>query len=268
MNEIFDNRPIGVFDSGVGGLTVAKAIKKELPGESLIYYGDTKHLPYGDKSKETLVAYSLAIVDFLLQRNVKAIVIACNSASALAFNEVNAYLKDIPVFNVIDPIVDYIEERRDSHKNIGLIATKATVSSNAYLNKINAKIPESQLSSLATPLLVPMIEEGFHDDKISTAIIENYLEDSKLDNIDSLILGCTHYPLIEKDINNFYKSNIDILNSAEIVAHRIRKELSTMNLLSNNDVEVEDHFYISEYTNSFKRTAEIIFGGEIKLEKV
>ena len=261
------NKPIGIFDSGIGGLTVAKAIKNTLPNEQIIYFGDTKHLPYGDKSKETLVSYSLQITDFLIEQGVKAIVIACNSASAMAFDEVKEH-SSVPVYNVIDPIVDYVEIHKDVSNNVGLIATKATVNSNVYSSKIEKCCIGMKTSSLATPLLVPMIEEGFHDDKISNAIIANYLGDKMLKGIDTLILGCTHYPLIENEINNFYDGSVSILNSADIVADKIRVLLSKSDLLNKSTNVAEDHFYVSDITPSFEKTANIICTDNINLEKV
>jgi len=261
------NKPIGIFDSGIGGLTVAKAVKTALPNEQIIYFGDTKHLPYGDKSKETLVGYSLQIVDFLISQDVKAIIIACNSASAMAYDEVKAY-STVPVYNVIDPIVDYVDNHQEVSKKVGLIATKATVNSKVYSSKIEQCCVDVKTTSLATPLLVPMIEEGFHNDKISNTIIDNYLADKSLEGIDTLILGCTHYPLIENEINAYYNGEVNILNSAKIVAHKIKDRLSEANILNLDTAIGEDHFYVSDYTPSFEKTAEIIFSEKINLEKV
>jgi len=261
------DKPIGVFDSGIGGLTVAKAIKNTLPNEQIIYFGDTKHLPYGDKSKDTLVNYSLQIVDFLIKQGVKAIVIACNSASAMAYQEVKEF-SSVPIYNVIDPIVDHIKLNEDTSNNVGLIATKATVNSNVYSDKIKESCTKVTTYPLATPLLVPMIEEGFFDDNISHTIISNYLEDKNLEGIDTLILGCTHYPLIENEINNYYNGNVHILNSATIVAERIKDLLGKSGLLNKGDRVKEDHFYVSDITPSFEKTANIIFSDRINLEKV
>ncbi len=261
------DKPIGIFDSGIGGLTVAKAIKNSLPNEQIIYFGDTMHLPYGDKSKSTLVSYSLQIVDFLISKGVKAIVIACNSASAMAFNEVEKY-SSVPVYNVIDPIVNYIESNRQISKNVGLIATKATVNSNVYSDKIESCCIGVTTTSLATPLLVPMIEEGFHNDKISETIISNYLGDKTLTGIDTLILGCTHYPLIESEIDDYYNGKVNILNSANIVADKVKELLHDSGLLNKSKEVKKDHFYVSDFTTSFENTANIIFSDKIHLEKV
>ena len=260
-------KAIGIFDSGIGGLTVAKAIKNAMPNEQIIYFGDTKHLPYGDKSIETLIDYSLRITEFLLSMNVKAIVIACNSASAAAYNHVKDYAKGIPVYNVIDPIVDYIAKDNSINK-VGLIATKATVNSKVYSNKIAVNNTEIETASLATPLLVPMIEEGFYDNKISNTIISNYLNNETLNNIDTLILGCTHYPLIENEISNFYKGRVSILNSANIVADKVKRLLSDINLSSNTKNHLPNKFYVSDITKSFQETAKIIFEENIVLEKI
>src|SRR6056297_1908451 len=159
-------QPIGVFDSGVGGLTVASAIKQVLPGENLIYFGDTAHLPYGDKSEETIINYSKHIADFLIQKNVKVVLIACNTASAIAYNELRRYLDDrILIVNVIDPVVNYVAAHYTGTK-IGVIGTKGTINSGMYESKIVENDESVQVASLATPLFVPMIEEGFVYDDI------------------------------------------------------------------------------------------------------
>jgi glutamate racemase len=260
------NNPIGVFDSGIGGLTVAKAIKNSMPNESLIYFGDTKHLPYGEKSKDTLVEYSIRIADFLKAQGVKAIVIACNSASALAYEEVKAHVKDIPVYNVIDPTVEFLAQNNEC-KHVGLIATKATVNSGVYEKKIRDLLPSIKTSSLATPLFVPIIEEGFYNDQIIDLAIDRYLSDKRINSVDSLILGCTHYPLIESQIKAFYKNEVKILNSADIVAQKIKSLLEVENMLNAEINTNPDRFLVSELTESFKKTAEMIFEKPIDLEK-
>ena len=201
-------QPIGLFDSGVGGLTVAHALHTLLPSEQLIYFGDTAHLPYGDKSKETIQQYSLGITDFLLEQDCKLILIACNSASSNAFEEVKAHVgSKAVVMNVIDPVVEQVCEGKGEScsDSIGIIGTKATIDSGTYQDKIREKAPRVQVSSLATPLFVPMIEEGFVFDDISNAIIRSYLSRTELQGIDSLILGCTHYPIIRNQISRFLK---------------------------------------------------------------
>jgi len=187
------NSPIGIFDSGIGGLTVAHALKEQMPNESIIYFGDTKHLPYGEKSEESIVNFSTKISKFLVNQNCKAIVIACNSASSVAFDVVKKEAKNISVFNVIDPVIKEVVKVCADY-DIGVIGTKATIKSNVYEHKIIKLCNSSKVSSLATPLLAPMIEEGFINEDISHTVIANYLSNKKLANIDHLILDCTHYP--------------------------------------------------------------------------
>jgi len=189
-------QPIGIFDSGVGGLTVAHAIKQILPGESLVYFGDTAHLPYGDKSAESIRYYSQKITEFLLEHNSKVILVACNSASASAFESLKKEFENTTILiDVINPVVNYLSTR--NFKRIGVIGTKRTISSGTYEQKIKEKSPSTFVVSMATPLLVPMIEEGFIFDDISNAIIRSYLSNESLSGIEALILGCTHYPIIK-----------------------------------------------------------------------
>ncbi|MBC8266568.1 MAG: glutamate racemase [Flavobacteriales bacterium] len=258
--------PIGIFDSGIGGLTVAHALKEKLPNESIIYFGDTEHLPYGEKSAEALRNYSKRIAKFLLEKNCKCIVIACNSASSVAFEIIKKTVKNIPVFNVIDPVIEKVANSCNACK-VGVIGTKATISSNIYKSKINAKCPKAIVSALATPLLAPMIEEKFIGGDISKKIIANYLSNKKLHGIDQLILACTHYPLIYKEIRDYYKGEISVINSTNIVAEHIATELKDKNLL-NETQKRERHFYVSNYTKAFEKSAKFFFQEDIKLEEV
>ena len=256
---------IGIFDSGLGGLTVAKAIKELLPNENLVYFGDTAHLPYGDKSKQTIVQYATSIAEFLLKKECKTIVIACNSASSNAYDEiVNRVDRRSHVLNVIDPVVDYVT--KTDYKKIGVIGTKSTIDSNSYPEKIHTAKKGIYVTSMATPLFVPMIEEGFIFDDISNAIIRNYLSRREISDIESLILGCTHYPIIKNQINKFYNFNIDIVDSGKIVANRLKELLSESNLLNSQDPTGTRHFYISDFTRYFKLIARMFFEEEIDLE--
>lgn len=259
------DQPIGIFDSGIGGLTVANAINSLLPKERLIYFGDTAHMPYGDKSPEAIKYYSLKIGQFLLDQNCKAIVIACNTASSLGFDDLNGLIKGrIPLINVIDPTVEYIISHKKL-KNIGVIGTKATIKSNVYARKIKEKKSDLIVESLATPLLAPMIEEGFFNNNISKTIINSYLSKTKLKKVDALVLACTHYPLIKKEITEFYKRDITILDSGEIVAEYVKKILSKNKLLSTKRVG-EHQFYVSDFTSSFEKSTKIFFKEKIHLE--
>jgi glutamate racemase len=258
-------QPIGIFDSGVGGLTVAHAIKQILPGESLIYFGDTAHLPYGDKSAESIRNYSQRITEFLLEHDSKVIVIACNSASASAFDSLKGkFGKKTILINVIDPVVDYLSTR--NFNKIGVIGTKRTISSGTYELKIKEKSPSTRVISMATPLLVPMIEEGFIFDDISNAIIRTYLSSESLAGIQALILGCTHYPIIKNQISKFFNFNVEVVDSARVVSMILRQTLEKNNLL-NDSGKVKDQFFISDYTTYFEKIAGMFFEGEINLKK-
>lgn len=260
--------PIGVFDSGIGGLTVASAISKLLPNEQLIYFGDTAHVPYGDKSVELIRSYSLRITDFLLhEKKCKAIVIACNTASAAAYEVLRDMHKgNIPVINVIDPMVEAVIAD-DTIKKVGIIATKTTVSSGTYQEKFSRRKPLLTFSALATPLLASMIEEGFYNNNISTAVLEKYLSHSELNNIDALVLACTHYPLIKNEINTFYKGRVKIFDSAEVVAARLKWILEKEEIASDKKAG-DDVFYVSDYTESFEQSTRIFFKKKINLEKM
>ena len=258
-------QPIGIFDSGVGGLTVAHAIKQILPSESLIYFGDTAHLPYGDKSEEAIRFYSQKITEFLLEHKAKVVLIACNSASASAFEYLKKEFGEKTILlDVIDPVVDYISTR--GFNKIGVIGTKRTISSGTYAQKVSITSPETSIVSLATPLFVPMIEEGFIFDDISNAIIRTYLSDESLSGIEALILGCTHYPIIRNQISKFFNFNVEVLDSARIVSVRLREALEKNSLL-NDSGTVKDQFFVSDYTDYFEKIARMFFEGEINLKK-
>ncbi|HEY3402277.1 MAG TPA: glutamate racemase [Ohtaekwangia sp.] len=259
-------QPIGVFDSGIGGLTVAHAIKKLLPSENMIYFGDTAHLPYGDKSEAAIQAYSIKIADVLVNKGCKVLVIACNSASSAAYELLKEYVrKDIHIINVIDPMVELVLSRF-SGKSVGLIGTKRTVQSGVYVRKIDEANKNTTVHSLATPLLVPMIEEGFFDNKISDEIIARYLSEPVLQSIEALILACTHYPLIKPEISAYYNGALPILDSSEVVALALKQYLSEKGLL-NDQANPFHHFLVSDYTDSFEASARLFFHEAVHLEK-
>jgi glutamate racemase len=258
-------QPIGIFDSGVGGLTVAHALKQILPGESLIYFGDTAHLPYGDKSAESIRYYSRRITEFLLEYNSKVVLVACNSASASAFDYLkNEFEGKTILIDVIDPVVNYLNTR--DYKKIGVIGTKRTISSGTYEKKISIKSPGTAVISIATPLLVPMIEEGFIFDDISNAIIRTYLSNESLAGIEALILGCTHYPIIKNQISKIFNFNVEVIDSARIVSIILRELLERENLINDTGI-VKDQFFVSDYTTYFEKIAKMFFEGEINLNK-
>ncbi|RPD47782.1 glutamate racemase [Hymenobacter sediminis] len=260
-------RPIGVFDSGIGGLTVARAVNRVLPHERLIYFGDTAHLPYGDKSTAAIQAYSVKICDLLLKQQCKVILIACNSASAAAYELVREYVgSKARVLNVIDPIVAHVGQQYVG-RTVGLIGTKQTVNSNVYRKKIDDLDAGVQLRSLATPLLVPMIEEGFFENNISENIIQAYLTNPELADIDALVLGCTHYPLIKEQIGAFYHGRTEVLDASDVVAAHVQRYLTENNLAAQpGSTPPAHHFYVSDFTRSFEESTRIFFGQEVHLE--
>ncbi|HMS28368.1 MAG TPA: glutamate racemase [Saprospiraceae bacterium] len=259
--------PIGIFDSGIGGLTVAHEIEKILPGEQILYFGDSAHMPYGDKSIDLIRSYALSIADFLINKqHCKALVIACNTASAAAYEVLRDELKgNIPVINVIDPMVEYIISKEEIH-HVGLIATSTTVKSNVYQEKFSRRKPKLLYSALATPLLAPMIEEGFYNDHISDAILHQYLDDPQLAGIDTLVLACTHYPLIKKEISAFFQHQIVVVDSAEVVATKLKQILKNESLENLSGAKKTNRFYVSDLSSNFEKTTRIFYGENIQLE--
>ena len=260
------DKPIGIFDSGIGGLTVAHAINTLLPNEKIIYFGDTQHLPYGNKSSKMINYYSEKIVDFLLKKECKAIVIACNSASSIAFqNLLKKTTKKCILFNVIDPLIDAVVND-DTIKNVGVIGTSATISTNIYEKHIYAEKSDIRVTSLATPLLASLIEED-NQELYERGIIESYLSDKKLNNIDALILGCTHYPLIKSKISRYYNHKIKLLSILEYIGFNIKKKLKSKKLLNKNKIIPQHNFYVSDYTDNFQKNTHLFFPTAIILEE-
>lgn len=258
------NQPIGVFDSGIGGLTVANAIHRCLPEEQLIYFGDTAHLPYGDKSADAIRYYCLKIAKFLVDRQCKMIVVACNSASSAGYKVLLEFFKQQSLFvNVVDPLVAAVAGQ--PFRKVGLIATKATVHSGMYQAQLSHLNPELEVAALPTPLLAPMIEEGLLHNKVSRTVLETYLSDPALKDIEALMLACTHYPLIRDDIDRFYQHGVAIFDSTDVVAGEVRKRLAQRGLLSAKRREPHS-FYVSDYTQSFEDTTRLFYKEKIHLE--
>lgn len=263
---MISHQPIGIFDSGVGGLTVAHAVRTCLPHEDIVYFGDTLHLPYGDKSVPTIQSYAIKICDFLLKKHCKVILIACNSASTAAYDLIKDYVgEQAQVLDVIDPVVTVLAAHY-THANIGLIGTRQTVSSRVYENKLYALNQTIHLKSLATPLLAPMIEEGYCHNKITQSVIEEYLHDPVLENIQALVLACTHYPLIKDQISQFYKNKVEVIDGSVLVANRLMQLLLEKNIKNEQKKQGEVHFYVSDYTDSFSQSAKLFFQDKIQLE--
>ncbi len=258
------SRAIGIFDSGIGGLTVANAINKALPNEEIIYFGDTAHLPYGDKSADAIRYYCLKIVKFLLEKQCKMIVIACNSASSSAFRVLLEFYKGQTLFvNVVDPLVEAVTKQH--YSKVGVIATKATIHTGVYEEKLLQHQSGLTVRSMATPLLVPMIEEGFVSNNISDAIIKTYLSDATFEGIEALLLACTHYPLIRSNIDQFFNGKVAIYDSTDVVVEEVKKQLNAYDLL-NDKRRQAPQFYVSDYTRSFEEATRIFYKEEIQLE--
>jgi glutamate racemase len=262
-----NSAPIGIFDSGIGGLTVAHAVKRVLPNERLIYFGDTAHLPYGDKSAAAVQAYSIKITDLLIDHGCKAIIIACNTASSVANELLKEYAASkAKIINVVDPMVELVAKNTTSGI-VGVIGTKGTIASGIYKTKLQNFQPHLKVQEMATPLLVPMIEEGFIHNKVSSEIIEKYLLDDTLSDINHLVLGCTHYPLIKAEIDEFYNKSITLYDSSVVTAQYLKEYLvQTDSLNHGTDVSV-DHFYVSDFTQDFEDSANYFFGDAVHLEE-
>ncbi len=213
MDEI--NRtlaPVGVFDSGVGGLTVAREIMRQLPNEKIVYFGDTARVPYGSKSKNTIIKYSKQIIRFLKTKGVKAIVVACNTASAMALEEIQPET-DIPIIGVIKPGAKTAVEKT-KNKRIGIIGTEATISSNIYKDIICEKDSSVTVVGKPCPLFVPLVEEGWIKDPVTREVAKRYLDYFRQENIDTLVLGCTHYPLLRNTIGEIMGESVTLVNPA------------------------------------------------------
>ncbi|MDD3414395.1 MAG: glutamate racemase [Lachnospiraceae bacterium] len=259
MREIDKYSPIGIFDSGVGGLTVARELMKQLPNERLIYFGDTARVPYGSKSKETVTKFSKQIVRFLLEQKVKAIVVACNTASAVALNEIEEEI-EIPIIGVVRPGARAAAETTKNLK-VGVIATEATIHSeiyNQFIKKINDKV---EIIGTACPLFVPLAEEGLIEDPVTDEIARRYLEVLKDTGIDTLILGCTHYPLLRSTIQKTMGEEVRLVNPAYETARECKGMLEMCMLLNDKQPELgqkQYQFFVSDEADKFKNFANSI----------
>lgn len=243
------NNPIGVFDSGVGGLTVAREIMRQLPNEDIVYFGDTARVPYGSKSKNTVLKYSRQIVRFLMTKKVKAIVIACNTASALALDEIAREI-DIPIIGVVKPGARMAVDTT-SNGTIGVIATQSTIKSGIYNDYIRELNPEITVVSKACPLFCPLVEEGLLEDRVTDDIVARYLQELKDYQVDSLVLGCTHYPLIRNAIKRFMGEDVILVNPAYETAKCLKELLTKQRLLNQKKKKSEYEYYVSDGVEQF-----------------
>lgn len=258
--------PIGVFDSGVGGLTVVREITRQLQGENIVYFGDTARVPYGSKSKDTIIRFSKQIIRFLETKKVKAIVIACNTASALALDEVRETF-DIPIIGVVVPGARAAVEATVNH-HVGVVGTDATVRSKVYTTNITDMDPEISVIEKACPLFVPLVEEGFKDHNVTEEIIDHYLSSMKASEIDTMILGCTHYPLLQSKIRAYLGDDIQIVNPAYETAMDLQKILRRLQMLNPQSEQGYCEFYVSDAAEKFKQFANSVMPYDISSTKV
>lgn len=260
--------PVGVFDSGVGGLTVAREISRQLPEENIVYFGDTARVPYGSKSQNTIIRFSEQIIRFLKTKQVKAIVIACNTASALALDAVRDEF-DIPVMGVVIPGARAAVEATKNRK-VGVVGTDATVQSGMYTKVIHEMAPDITVIEKACPLFVPLVEEGFKEHIVTQEIIEYYLESMRNTDIDAMILGCTHYPLIRSKIRDYMGEKIQIVNPAYETAMDLKRLLREQRMA--NDGTTEQHsrysFYVSDAAEKFRKFANTVMPFDVPTTNV
>ena len=257
-----DNRPIGFFDSGLGGLTSIPNIFANMPNERVIYFGDTARTPYGSKALSTIRQYAFQIADFLVSKDVKMLVIACNTISATCLDQLRERFPDIPILGIIDPAARAVAATCTKDNNIGIIATKATISSGDYIKKIKGFNHELMVYEKATPAFVPLIEEGIIENDIMDLTIHYYMDDfMKENNIDTLVLGCTHYPLIKKNIERIYEG-IRIINPSREIVNPVAHILRERDALADDKNDRENIFYASDLSETFSRMIQKILETE------
>lgn len=259
---IMDNRPIGVFDSGLGGLTVVKEIMSHLPGEDVIYLGDTARIPYGTRSSETVIRYSQQCIRFLLSQGIKMIVIACNTVSSISLDIVKD-MYPIPIIGVIEPGARAAVDATGNGR-IGVIGTQATIRSRAYEKAIAKRRPETQVFTTPCSLFVPLVEEGWSNTKIALLTAERYLDSMKDKGVDTLLLGCTHYPLLEKTIGQVMGEGVDLINPAHGTAIEVQRILEEKNMLRQDKGESQYKFFVSDLGDKFQDIGGSFLGRHIE----
>jgi glutamate racemase len=267
MNISKKDRPIGVFDSGIGGLTVLKEIIRQLPHESTIYLGDTARVPYGIRSSETVIRYSFENTKFLSSKDIKLLVIACNTASSVSLDLIKNSVS-IPVIGVIEPGAK-AAVKSTKNKKIGVIGTEATVKSNAYTKAIKAIDESIEIFSLACPLFVPLVEEGWTEGDIAAMIAGQYLKGLKAEGIDTIVLGCTHYPLLKKVIAEVIGDDVILIDSAVETSLEIKSILGVLGLNRGPEAMPFNKFYVTDSTERFLKVGENFLGHKIEqIEKI
>lgn len=266
--ESIKTAPVGVFDSGVGGLTVVREMIRQLPNENIVYFGDTARVPYGSKSQNTIIRFSEQIIRFLKKRQVKAIVIACNTASALALEAVRDEF-DVPIIGVVTPGARAAVEATRNMK-VGVVGTDATVQSGVYTRIIKEMNPHIRVLEKACPLFVPLVEEGFKEHHVTKEIIDYYLESMKNTNIDAMILGCTHYPLLRSKIRSYMGESIQIVNPAYETAMDLKKLLKEQDMENNGIAAPHSRyeFFVSDAADKFRQFANTVMPFDISTTNI
>jgi len=256
---------IGIFDSGVGGLTVVKELVQQLPGYDIVYFGDTARTPYGTKSRETVISYAVENTEFLIGKGAGIIVMACNSASSVATDTLREKF-DVPVFEVITPAVELLVKISEKC-HVGVIGTRATINSGIYERKILEKKPGARVYSTPCPLLVPLVEEGWLKKPETRMIVKKYLHPLKKKRIDTLILGCTHYPILKNIIMHKIGKRVKIIDSSIAIAGMVKEYLDeTPDIDKILEKNGKAEFFVSDYTAQFEKTAKTLLGGNINLK--
>lgn len=257
-----DNRPIGVFDSGLGGLTAVKEMKKILPKENILYFGDTGRVPYGTRSKEILIKYATQDMNFLMKQDVKAVVAACGTVSSVAQSVGLSY--NIPYIDVITPTA-IAAVRATKNKRIGVIGTSATIRSKSFVKAISSIDSEIKIFAKSCTLFVPLVENGFVEDgdQVTELVAERYLKELREENVDTLILGCTHFPILTNAISKVMGESVTLIDSGKETAHYLSNMLRENNLLSNREDEGENHYYVSDTVEGFASVAKLFLGNDI-----
>lgn len=258
-----DTRPIGMFDSGIGGLTVLKEVKRLLPNEEIIYLGDTKRFPYGSKSKDAIIDASRNCVKYLIEKDVKLIVIACGTATSQSLDILKQEF-NIPIIGIIEPTVEYLQKTVKPNEKIGVIATQGTIRSNAWEKRILEEIPNVEVKSEETPLLATMAEQGWINNKVAKYTIKEYMKCFK--KINRLILGCTHYPLFELLIRKELNKKVDIINTGEKVASYL-KECLKKNSIENDNKEKSFTIYLTDKETNFLNVAGNLLEQEVEINE-
>ncbi len=256
------SRPIGIFDSGIGGLTVLKEVAKQMPFEDIVYLGDTARVPYGIRSEETVIRYAIENTEFLLTLDIKMIIVACNTVSAVGLNHV-AEIADVPVVGVIKPGAE-AAVRTSKNMKIGVIGTEATVQSSAYYREIKTLAPHAEVFAKACPLFVPLVEEGWTEGEIATLVVKEYLKGLRDTGIDTLVLGCTHYPLLKSTINSVMGDRVALIDSAVETAKVSKYLLEDKGLLRRENPNPYRRFYVTDSPERFRHLGERFLGSPLE----